>query len=218
MGGMRSLPTPSAMILQNEGTPLPSHLTVPLPDGTCAPIPTIPNTTASLMLGIWHAPSSCRTKHMKEMCSKGHNWVDRLCSRPLPHLEAWISFTHQLYPGMIWGLATVVLLAQELFATTRPMYFKCLPLLNVQSHIELPWRTLPEAYQGIGLPNFALHSLAAKLQLIQCNWGFNDTASKGLFMGYKSFFMNVEMYSNTLDLDYKSYSGLAVDGTWFKNL
>jgi hypothetical protein len=60
--------------------------------------------------------------------------------------------------------------------------------------------------------------LQQKLQLIQCNWGFNDTASKGLFMGYKSFFMNVEMYSNTLDLDYKSYSGLAVDGTWFKNI
>jgi hypothetical protein len=211
IGGMKSLPTPSAMIPQNEGTPLPSHLTVPLPDGTCAPIPTIPNTTASLTLGIWHAPSSRGTKHMKEMCSRGHNWVDRLCSRPLPHLEAWISFTHQLYPGMIWGLVTVVLLALELFATTRPVYFKCLPLLGIQSHIKLPWRTLPEAYQGIGLPNFALHSCAAKLQLIQCNWGFNNTASKGLFMGYKSFFMNVQMYGNILDLDYKSYSGLAVN-------
>jgi hypothetical protein len=121
MGGMRSLPNPSAMILQNEGTPLPSHLTVPLPDGTCAPIPTIPNTTTSLTLGIWHAPSSRGTKHMKEMCSKGHNWVDRLRSRSLPHSEAWISFTHQLYPGMIWGLATVVLSAQELFAATRPV-------------------------------------------------------------------------------------------------
>jgi hypothetical protein len=55
MGSMKSLPAPSAMIPQNEGTPLPSHLTVPLSDGTCAPILTIPNTTASLTLGIWHA-------------------------------------------------------------------------------------------------------------------------------------------------------------------
>ncbi len=54
MGNMRSLPSPSAMIPQNEGTPLPSHLTVPLPEDSCAPIPTIPNTTTSLMLGIWH--------------------------------------------------------------------------------------------------------------------------------------------------------------------
>ncbi len=88
------------------------------------------------------------------------------------------------------------------------MYFKCLPLLGIQSYIELPWRTLP-----IGLPNFALHALTAKLQLIQCNCGFIDATSKGLIMGYESFFMNVGMYGNTLNLDYKSYSGLAVDGT-----
>jgi hypothetical protein len=30
-------------------------------------------------------------------------------------------------------------------------------------------------------------------------------------MGYESFFMNVGMYGNTLDLDYKSFSGIAVD-------
>jgi hypothetical protein len=119
---------------------------------------------------------------------------------------------------MTWRLATVVLSARELFAATRPMYFKCLPLLGVQSHIELPWRTLPEAYQGIGLPNFGLHALAAKLQFIQCNWGFTDAASKDSSMGYESFLMNVGMYGNTLDLDYKSFSGLAVDGIWFKNI
>jgi hypothetical protein len=163
MGDMRSLPSPSAMMPQNEGIPLPSHLPVPLPDDSCAPIPTIPNTTALLMLGIWHSPSSRRAKHVKEMCSKGHNWVDRLRSRPLPHSEAWISFTCRLYPGMTWGLTTVVLSAREFFAATRPVYFKCLPLLGLQSHIKLLWRTLPEAYQGISLPNFALHDLAAKL-------------------------------------------------------
>jgi hypothetical protein len=119
---------------------------------------------------------------------------------------------------MTWGLATVVLSSRELFAATRPVYFKCLPLLGIQSHIELPWRTLPEAYQGIGLPNFAFHSLAAKLHLIQCIWGFINVASKSLIMGYESFFMNVGMYGNTLDLDYKSFFGLAVDGTLFKNL
>ena len=37
-------------------------------------------------------------------------------------------------------------------------------------------------------------------------------------MGYESFFMKVGMYGNTLDLDYKSFSRLAVDGTWFKNV
>jgi hypothetical protein len=36
-------------------------------------------------------------------------------------------------------------------------------------------------------------------------------------MGYESFFMNMGMYGNTLNLESKSYSGLTVKGTWFKN-
>jgi hypothetical protein len=119
---------------------------------------------------------------------------------------------------MSWGIATVVLSPQELYLVTKPVYYKCLPFLGVQRHIELPWRTLPECYQGIGLPNFALISLSAKLQLIQGIWGFKDAASKSLRMGYESFLMDIGMYGNVLALNYNDFSVLATDHTWFKNL
>ena len=76
---------------------------------------------------------------------------------------------------------------------------------------------LPESYQGIGLPNFTLHSLASKLQLIQCIWGFNDAASRPMLMGYESFLMDIRMYGITLGYNYNWYSGLAMDNTWFNN-
>ena len=103
---------------------------------------------------------------------------------------------------MAWGLSTVVLTSKEFFLATKPVYFKCLPLLGVQRHIELPWRTLPESFQGIGLPNLALHSLASKLQLLQCTWGFKDATSLSLLMGYESFLMDIGMYGNLFELDY----------------
>jgi hypothetical protein len=77
---------------------------------------------------------------------------------------------------------------------------------------------LPKSYQGIGLPNFALHSLASKLQLIQCIWGFNDVASHFMLIGYQSFLMEIGMYGNILGYDYPQFSGLATDDTWFKNV
>jgi hypothetical protein len=77
---------------------------------------------------------------------------------------------------------------------------------------------LPESYQGIGMPNFALHFLASKLQLIQCIWGFNNSASCSMLMGYKSFLMEIGMYGNTLAYDYTWFSGLATNNTWFKNV
>jgi hypothetical protein len=203
-------------IPRSEGPPQPSHLTVPLPDSLSAPIPTLPSTEASLMLGIRFGPSSRRSKHLSEMCLKGHIWADKLHSCPLIHSKTWTIFSLQLLPGMLWGLLTVILSLRELFKATRSMYFKCLPLLGIQHHIELPWRTLPEAYQGVGFPNFALLSLSSTLQLIQCIWGFNDAASVSLFMGYKSFLMDLGMYGNSLGYDYQRFSGLVMDNRWFK--
>jgi hypothetical protein len=155
---------------------------------------------------------------MLEMCQKGHIWADKLHAPSLSHSEAWTSFTLQLYPGMSWGISTVVSSSHELFEATCPVYFKCLPLLGVQRHIELPWCTLPESYQGNGMPNFVLHSLASKLQLIQCLCGFDDATSRSVLMGYKSFLMEIGMYGNTLAYDYTRFSGLATNNTWFKNV
>jgi hypothetical protein len=117
-----------------------------------------------------------------------------------------MSFSLQLYPGMSWGLSTIVLSSHELYMATKPVYFKCLPLLGIQRHIEPPWRTLPESFQGIRLPNFALHSLAAKLQLLQCIWGFKDAASISLLMGFKTFVMEISMYDNPFNNAYSCFS------------
>jgi hypothetical protein len=217
MGTIGSLPAPASSILQLEGPSLPSHMTVPLPEGSSAPIPTLPPTPASLMLGIWFGPASQGTKHIAKMCRKCNNWADHLYSRPLPHSEAWTSFLLQLFPGMSWGISTIVLSPRELYLATKPVYYRCLPLLGVQRHVELPWQTLPKAYQGIGLPNLALHLLASKLQLIQCIWGFKDGALIALWMGYETFIMDIWMYGNPFSLNYKLYSILATNRTWFKN-
>jgi hypothetical protein len=117
------------------------------------------------------------------MCRKRIDWGDQLYSRLLPHPEAWMSFTLQLFPGMSWGISTIVLSPCKFFLATKPVYYKCLTLLEVQCYIELPWQTLPKAFQGIGLPNFALLSLALKLQLIQCLAGNVD-----IFEFTKSYF------------------------------
>jgi hypothetical protein len=100
----------------------------------------------------------------------------------------------------------------------KPVYYRCLPLLGIQRHIELPWQTLPKAYQGIGLHTFALLLLALKLQLIQCIWEFKDAALMSLPMGYESYVMDIGMHSNALSFDYDHFSILTTKGTWFKNI
>jgi hypothetical protein len=141
---IRSLPPPSEYIALADGTMVPSHMRVPLPDGTSAPIPTLRNEDASLMLGVWVGPASGGATNVWEMAPKGYNWADRMKSRPLPHDLAWRSFIHQLQPGMMWGIATVVMSPLKLLEQFQKVYFRCLPSLNVNQHIDLPWQLIPE--------------------------------------------------------------------------
>ena len=68
------------------------------------------------------------------------------------------------------------------------------------------------------MTNFALVSLTSKLAFIQRTWGFTDVVSRSLMMGYESFMIEVGLYGNTMDYDYKVYSVLATNGTWYKNV
>ncbi len=70
------LPAPSAFITMLDGTIAPSHLRVPLPDGTSKPIPTLKNEETSLMLGVNWGPLSGGGTHVGEMAKKGYNWAD----------------------------------------------------------------------------------------------------------------------------------------------
>ena len=142
------LPTPSSLITMPGGSTAPSHLRVLLPDGTSAPIPTLRNEETSLMLGVHWSPSSSGNVHVNEMAMRGYIWADRMKSCPLPHDLAWKSFNHQLQPGMTWGIAIVVMPPQKPLAQFQRVYVKCLPSLNVNCHIKLPLRVIPERYQG----------------------------------------------------------------------
>jgi hypothetical protein len=119
---------------------------------------------------------------------------------------------------MTWGIATVVMPPQKLLVQIQRVYFRCLPSLNVICHIELPWHLIPERYQGLGMANFALVSLSPKLIFLQPTWSFADVDSRALMMGYESLMFKVGLYGNTMDHDYKAYSTLVTNNTWYKNV
>jgi hypothetical protein len=118
---------------------------------------------------------------------------------------------------MTSGSATVVMSPQKLLAQMQRVYFKCLPSLNVNCHIKLPWRLIPKGYQGLGMANFALVSLSSKLTFVQQTWGLADVDSRALMMGYESFMVKVGLYGNTMDHVYQAYSTLVTNNTWYKS-
>ncbi len=85
---VRALPVSIAPITLPSGEIAPSHLRVPLPDGTSAPIPALLNKDASLMLSIYFSPTSGGGTHickMAKMASYGQTGSNHVHSHPTLH-------------------------------------------------------------------------------------------------------------------------------------
>ena len=94
---------------REEGETAPAHITIPQPDGPPVPIPTLEVSTSSEMLGVFFRPDSDGSSHMQQMKAKGAVRLERLEAKPLPPIDAWLSFHLQLHLGITWGLPTVIL-------------------------------------------------------------------------------------------------------------
>jgi hypothetical protein len=172
------------------------------------------------MVGVHFSLAGNSSTHMEHMVQKGLDWVDCLCSKkPVLRRDAWLSFYLQLFPGISWGLVTVCMHPKQLDKSFQRVYKKALPFLGVNCKMKKEWRTLPEMYQGLSLPNFSLEALARKVSFLLENWGFRGQAhSNALAMAYENFLLKVRLYGSPLAWSYVDYGHLATEAAWFKNL
>ena len=115
------------------------------------------------MLGVYFCPTGEGGNHVTSMTANGEGWLDRLQAKPLPTKDAWLSFFMQLYPGMSWGLPTVIMPPNKIEQEFQRLYYKCLPKLGVNWCITREWRMLSLRYLGFGMPNMAVNFLARNM-------------------------------------------------------
>ena len=218
MKSLRDLPEPLSYITDGDRL-LPSHIQVPQPEGPPVPIVTYDVTTSSKMLGTHWSPAGTSATHVEHMVQKGLDWVDLLRTKPLLSRDAWLSFRLQLFPAISWGLVTVILSPPKMDTMYQRVFEKALPFLGVNRKIRKEWRTLPEMFYGLALPNFPLIALAEKISFMLGNWGNKGQAhSDAMAMAYENFIIEVGLYDNPLSWPFDDYGVLSTEGTWFHNL
>ncbi len=120
---------------------------------------------------------------------------------------------------MSWGLVTICMPPKKFDAKIQRVYERALPFLGVNRKIRREWRTLPETYQGLGMPNMPLISLSEKISFLLGNWGFLRQAhSNALSLAYQKNTIKVGLYGTPLQSSYNDFGHLSMDGTWFQNL
>ena len=115
---------------------------VPQPDGSSAEIVQVPITESKKTLGVWTNPTGNCNKQVEVITEKLGVWTDRLETGKLPARWAWVSYFHQLWPRIGYGLGTNASGVAELEAQEeeggglRKLYRHILPYLGVNRNIK----------------------------------------------------------------------------------
>jgi hypothetical protein len=103
-------------------------VTVPMPDGTTAPITHQAAEDAQKMLGVVTCLSGHSKGSLPQMKEKTQKWLDSLTAGCLRRLMMWFSIDHQLWPLVKFGLCCSMATLPELETVLLPFYGKMLPL------------------------------------------------------------------------------------------
>ncbi len=89
-------------------------MTIPLPDGTRAPISNGQVTTAEKSLGVWSAIDGVDSKHIEEnVTGKTAGRINKMRNAHLPARLGWVAYRFKLWAGIRYGIATLAIPLSE---------------------------------------------------------------------------------------------------------
>ncbi len=129
---------------------------IPLPNGSSATISQGEISMVEKLLGVWSTVDGNDTKHIsKNIMGRIISWTLKMTNGHLPACLGWITYKFKLWPGIQYGLATLAMPLETVQSILRKENFKILPFLGINRNVKWEWRTLHQAFGGIGLFDLA---------------------------------------------------------------
>jgi hypothetical protein len=195
------------------------ELLVPLPDGSEEPIQQYDVHHCEKTLGVWSSPSGEEGSQLEKIAERVEKWTCRTANGHLPAKFAWVSYKLKLWPGLRYGLATLVLATP--FRTAASLldsfHFRMLPFLGINRNIKREWCTLPRAFGGIGLFSFPVEQTICCLNMLLQHYGVPSTLGKKFQASIECLQLEVGVNVNPLTVSYDIYGSLATT-CWVKTL
>jgi len=184
-------------------------LTLKAPDGTRQNLNRKEVDEAEKTLGVFHSPAGGHAAHLHYLHQKSERWLCRITNGHLPSSLVWMSYYHQLWPGLRYGLGT---LTNPIAASTtclRNFDFQLLPLLGINRHIKTGWRTLHHMFGGIGLLSLPIEQHICRLNVLLQHYYMPTIVGKKLQCSLHLLQLQLGSHTNPLLLDYSKWGSLA---------
>jgi hypothetical protein len=80
--------------------------------------------------------------------------------------------------------------------------FEMLPLLGVNRHVKMEWRTIAQEFGGIGLPSLSIEQFISWAELILQHYGAKLTVSAKIKVSLQAVQLEVGCRGNPFDEDF----------------
>ncbi len=132
-------------------------------DGTKSPIKQEEVTESKKTLGIHDSPARGNTAHLSYIKTKVSTWVSRMLNGHFPNHMAWIGYKHQLWPGVRYGLGTMMNDLKAANSLLRNKDYRMLNVLGVARSVTKGLWRLHTTFGGFRLFNLPVEQLISSV-------------------------------------------------------
>ena len=160
-------------------------------------------------LGVFTSPMIGHADHLLYIQSKVADWIISMTNGHLPAALAWMSYIHQLWPGLRYGLGTLTNCISEASRCLDGTDVQMLSFLGINKNVRKGLRRLPQTYGGFGLLSLPIEQHICRVNLFCQHFGSPSTIGNKLLASVHWLKMQLGCGSNPLELDFRIWGHLA---------
>ncbi|KAL7459566.1 hypothetical protein ACHAWC_011573 [Mediolabrus comicus] len=191
--------------------------TVPTEDGDTEAIKILSTDEADQNLGFKTRPDGKWNQQFKQMQERATTWTAQIKSGHIPTRSVWMSYTHQLWSGLRYGLGACSAPLGELASALGSADFYLLSNLGVVRTIKKEWRYLPPSLGGMGLFDLPIETAAATISSFLQHYETNSALGHNLKAAMEHLQVEIGVSDCPFNYDYSVWGILATE-SWPKAL
>jgi hypothetical protein len=138
---------------------VPREMLITNPNGTTSPIKQEKVTESKKTLGIHDSPSGGNAGHLSFIKATVVSWVNQMTNGHLPNHMAWIAYKHQLWPGVRFGLGTMMNNLEVVDNLLHDEDYRMSNVVGMVRSVTKDLRCLHTTFGGFGLFNLPVEQL-----------------------------------------------------------
>ena len=190
---------------------------VPQGEGESAPIKRLPTNQAVENLGIFARPDGNPDAHFAHMREKMTDWTAKIKNGSIPTRSVWMSYTHQLWSGLRYGLGACSASLPALRSGLGSADYYILSNLGVVRSITREWRYLPATFGGMELFELPIETTAATISSFLQHYSTGSQIDIALTAAMQYLQLEIGVDRCPFEMDFTVWGPLATD-TWVKAL